>query len=250
MSSVEYILKNKVYNHYLFPKSTKYFYTQIDKDEEGVVNFMFNKGNAKIYAKLVEKTTIEEKSNYNKRIKLPDRYSNDLLYYDPLNNIVKYSSKDKNNCIYGCELYINIESDESTEKDSSFTEVSFNINNKKKEIKNENSVVDMGINKYVKGNFEDKEYKYYTFIVPEEYYKISINLYSPYGKAYIREGYGYSCNEDEYFWEINPKDNFGRVIIYNTDVKIDDSSLKGVAFSIGITKRKDLQEQDINNNYL
>ena len=250
MSSVEYILKNKVYNHYLFPKSTKYFYTQIDKDEEGVVNFMFNKGNAKIYAKLVEKTSIEEKSDYNKRIKLPDMYSNDLLYYDPLNNIVKYSSKDKNNCIYGCELYINIESDESTEKDSSFTEVSFNINNKKKEIKNENSVVDMGINKYVKGNFEDKEYKYYTFIVPEDYYKISINLYSPYGKAFIREGYGYSCNEDEYFWEINPKDNFGRVIIHNTDVKIDDSSLKGVAFSIGITKRKDLQEQDINNNYL
>ena len=99
MDLVEYILKNKVY---IFPKSTKYFYTQIE-----VVNFIFNKGNTKIYAKLLEKTNIEEKSNYNKKIKLPDMYSNNLLYYDPLNNIIKYSRKIKI-CINGCKLYINI----------------------------------------------------------------------------------------------------------------------------------------------
>ena len=117
-------------------------------------------------------------------------------------------------------MYINIESDESTKKDPSFYKVSFNIKNKKKINTKWNSVVDIRINKYVKGNFEEKEYKYYTFIVPEEYYKISINLYSPYGKKYIREGYGYSCNENEYFWEINQKDNFGRVIIHNKDVNL------------------------------
>ena len=249
MSSVEYIYKNKVYNQNIAPKSSKYFYTQIDKDEKGEINVMFNEGNGQVYAKIVEKNTIEEKCNWNKRVKLPDIYSKDLLYYDPLNNIVKYSSKNYNNCIYGCELYIHIESGENTKKGSSLTEVSFNIVDKKKEIK-ENSVVEMNMNKYVKGALEKNDYKFYTFSVPEDYYKISINLYSQYGKAYIKLGKGHSCKEDEYYWELNPVNNFGRIIIHNTDVKIDESSLKGVSFSIGITTSKSMPEQiDVNNLY-
>ena len=248
MSSVEYIYKNKVYNQNIAPKSSKYFYTQIDKDEEGEINVMFNEGNGQVYAKIVEKNTIEEKCNWNKRVKLPDIYSKDLLYYDPLNNIVKYSSKNYDNCIYGCELYIHIESGENTKKGSSLTEVSFNIVDKKKEIK-ENSVVEMNMNKYVKGALEKNDYKFYTFSVPEDYYKISINLYSQYGKAYIKLGKGHSCKEDEYYWELNPVNNFGRIIIHNTDVKIDESSLKGVSFSIGITTSKSMPELDVNNLY-
>ena len=247
LSSVEYILKNKVYNKYLSPKSSKYFYTQIDRDEEGEINFMFNQGYARIYSKLVEKTTFEDKFNWNRRVKLPDFDSKELLYYDSLNNVVKYSSKEKNNCINGCELYIHIESEESTKKDSSFTEVSFSIDQKRNEIK-ENSVVEMEINKYVKGTFEINEYKYYTFTIPEDYYKISINLYSQYGKAYIKLGQGHICKEGDELWELNPINNFGRIIIYSTDVKIGKESLKGVPFSIGITSNKNLPEGDINDN--
>ena len=245
-SSVEYILKNKVYNYKLAPESSKFFYTQIDKDEEGEVNFMFNKGNAKIYAKLVEKDKTEEKSNWNKRVKLPDMYSKDLLDYDHLNNVIKYSSKNKNNCQNGCELYIHIESEESVKKDTSFTEVSFSVDFKRNEIK-ENSVVEIDLNKYVKGIFEKNGYKYYTFLVTEDYFKISVNLYSPYGKAYIKLGEGHICKEEDALYEINPVDNFGRVVIVNTDIKIDKSSLKGLWFSIGITNVKNLPEGDIND---
>ena len=249
MSSVEYIYKNKVYNHNLNPKSSKYFYTQIDKDEEGEINFMFNEGNGRLYAKLVEKNIVEEKYNWNKRVKLPDIYSNDLLYYDPLNNVVKYSTKNNNNCINGCELYIHIESEENTKKDSSLTEVSFNVVDKKKDMEiKENSVVEMDMNKYVKGIIEKNDYKFYTFTVPEDYYKISVNLYSQYGKAYIKIGKGHSCKEDEYYWELIPINNFGRIIIHNTDVKIDHTSLKRVSFSIGITSNKNIPENIEDNS--
>ena len=242
MSSVEYIFKNKVYNYKLAPKDSKYFYTQIDKDEEGEINFMFNEGNGRIYAKLVEKDIVEEKYNWNKRVKLPDIYSKDLLYYDPINNIVKYNSKEKNNCIYGCELYIHIESEENTIKDSSLTEVSFSIIQKNNEAK-ESNIVEMNINKYIKGLFEKNEYKYYTVTIPEDYYQISINLYSPYGKGCIK-----LSKEGDCLWEINPKDNFGRVIIYSSDVKIGKSSLKDVNIIIGITNKKDIPEGDIYDN--
>ena len=83
--SVEYILKNKVYNYNLRSYEQKYFYTQIDQNEQGEINFIFNKGNSKVYAKLSEKNTIEENPNWNRRIKLPSPESNDLL-----NNIIKY----------------------------------------------------------------------------------------------------------------------------------------------------------------
>ena len=246
MSSVEYILKNKVYSHSLPPKSSRYFYTQIDKDEEGEINFMFNKGNGQIFARLVEKNKIDEQYNWNRRVKLPDINSKDLLYYDTLNNVIKYSSKDKNNCINGCELYIHIQSQEKTEKGTSFTEVSFSVDHKRNEI-NENSVVEMNMNKYVKGTFEKNKYKYYTITIPEDYYKISVNLYSQYGKAYIKLGKGHICKKDEYSWEINPTENFGRVIIYNTDEIIHQPSLKGVSISIGITNIDNLPDGDIND---
>ena len=246
MSSVEYILKNKVYSHSLSPKSSRYFYTQIDKDEEGEINFMFNKGNGQIFARLVEKNKVDEQYNWNKRVKLPDINSKDLLYYDTLNNVIKYSSKDKNNCINGCELYIHIQSQETTKKGTSFTEVSFSVDHKRNDI-NENSVVEMNMNKYIKGTFEKNKYKYYTITIPEDYYKISVNLYSQYGKAYIKLGKGHICKKDDYLWEINPNKNFGRVIIYNTDEMIHLSSLKGVSLSIGITNIDNLQDGDIND---
>ena len=43
---------------------------------------------------------------------MPSPESTDLLYYDSLNNIIKYDSKEKNNCIKGCELYILILNDQ------------------------------------------------------------------------------------------------------------------------------------------
>ena len=242
--SVEYILENKVYNYNLRPKDKKYFYTQINSEEEGEINFMFNQGNGKIYAKLVEKDFIEENPNWNRRIKLPEEDSNDLLYCDVLNNVIKYNSKDKNNCKNGCELYILIESNENTQKKISTLEVSFSINKKiiKDEDKSiENSVVEIPtLDKYIKGVLEKDKYKYYTITIPYDYYQISFNLYSPFGKAYIKLGKGHICKNDSSLWELDPNDDFGRIIITANDSKISKETLKGISFSIGITNKKEI----------
>ena len=218
--SVEYILENKVYNYNLRPKDKIYFYTQINSEEEGEINFMFNQGNGKIYAKLVEKDFIEENPNWNRRIKLPEEDSNDLLYCDVLNNVIKYNSKDKNNCKNGCELYILIESNENTQKKISTAEVSFSINKKiiKDEDKSiENSVVEIPtLDKYIKGVLEKDKYKYYTITI------------------------GHICKNDSSLWELDPNDDFGRIIITANDSKIFKETLKGISFSIGITNKKEI----------
>ena len=100
----------------------------------------------------------------------------------------------------------------------------------------------MDINKYIKGLFEKNVYKYYTITIPEDYYQISINLYSLYGKACIK-----MTKEGDCLWEINPNDSFGRVKIYSSDVKIGKASLKDVNFLIGITNKNDTPEGDIND---
>ena len=210
--SVEYVLKNKVYTYNLRPIDTKYFYTQIDKDEKGEINFMFNKGNAKVYAKMVEKDNFELYYNWNKRVRLPDASSEDLLNYDYLNNIVKYDGK---NCSEGCELYFLIESDEVTTEPSSLIEVSFSVD--KKWSESENGVSEMPLNKYVKGKVDGFHYKYYTITIPEDYQKISFNFYSEYTKAYIKLGKTHYCTKDNKIWEITTNEGFGRIIIEAND---------------------------------
>ena len=242
--SVEYILKNKVYNYNLRPNDKKYFYTQIDQNEEGEINFMFNKGNAKVYAKLVQKDIIEENANWNRRIKLPESDSKDLLYYDPLYNVIKYNTKEKNNYEKGCELYILIQSDENTKKETALTEVSFSINTK---INEENSIVEIPLNKYIKGILEKNKYKYYTVAIPYDYYKISFNFHSTFGKAYIKLGKGDICTKNSSLWEINSNDDFGRIIIAANDDNIGKETLNGISFSIGITNKENLE---LNNDDL
>jgi len=205
---------------------------------------MFNQGNGKIYAKLVEKDFIEENPNWNRIIKLLEEDSNDLLYCDVLNNVIKYNSKDKNNCKNGCKLYVLIESDENTQKKISTLEVSFSINKKiiKDEDKSiENSVVEIPtLDKYIKGVLEKDKYKYYTITIPYDYYQISFNLYSPFGKVYIKLGKGHICKNDSSLWELDPNDDFGRIIIIANDSKISKETLKGISFSIGITNKKEI----------
>jgi hypothetical protein len=70
--SPEYIYKNIVNDYKILPNDTKYFYTQIDFNEEGEINFNFIQGNGQVYAKIVKKEEIEEDFNWNKRVKLPE----------------------------------------------------------------------------------------------------------------------------------------------------------------------------------
>ena len=251
--SVEYILENKVYNYYLCSNDYKYFYTQINKDELCEVNFIFNSGNGKVYAKLVEKNITEINPNWNRRVKLPLPDSNDLIYYDALNSLLKYDSIDYNNCNNGCELYFLIESNEDFHKENSLTEVNFYINKKIKEkTEVKNSVIEINdLNKYIKGTLEKNKYKYYTITIPYDYYKISFNLYSQNGKAYIKLGKGHICDKNSSLWELIPlNNNFARIIIEANDVSINKTSLKDISFSIGITNNEEISDNSDLEFYL
>ena len=236
--SVEYVSKDKVHTYSLRPLDMRYFYTQIDKDEKGEINFMFNKGNAKVYARMVEKDNYELYYNWNKRVRLPEPTCEDLLYYDYLNNIIKYDAKDLNGCNEGCELYFLIESEETTKEPSYLTEVSFSIDKKWKE--DENGIIEMSLDKYVKGVVDGSNYKYFTITINDDYKKISFNLYTSYTTAYIKLGKTHFCKKEDKQWEITQKEGFGRIIINADDELIKKDTLKGVSFSIGIKKRDDI----------
>ena len=236
--SPQYIFKNKVYNYKILPNGSKYFYTQIDSNEEGEINFSFNRGNSKIFAKIVKKDEIEENNDWNGRVKLPEKEDNNLLNYDPIYGIIKYTKKDTEKCEKGCELYIQIKSEEKIEKETEFTDVSFSIN--QKSVNN----IKLRLNEYIKGKLEKDGYKYYNIFIPEDYLKISINLYSPYGKAKIKYNH-IQTNDEEYNWELIPKNSFGRIIIDCKDKIINKETLKGSSFTIAIINNENFPEDNI-----
>ena len=235
--SPQYIFKNKVYNYKILSNGAKYFYTQIDSNEEGEINFSFNRGNSKIFAKIVKKDEIEENYDWNGRVKLPEKDDNNLLNYDPIYGLIKYTKKETEKCEKGCELYIKIESEEKPDKITEFTDLSFSIN--QKSVNN----VKLRLNEYIKGKLEKGGYKYYNIFIPEDYLKISINLYSPYGKAKIKYN-NIQTNDEDYNWELIPKNSFGRIIIECKDKIIKKETLKGSSFTIAINNIDNFPEGD------
>ena len=227
-----YIDKNQLYTEKILPFGSKYFYTQIDEYEEGEINIMFNKGSGKIFAKIVEKDNFEKNPNWNRRINLPNENSANLLEVDYNRGSLKYFANNKfNNCTKGCELYILVQGNEIVENESMLNDFSFSIDKKRKDIE-QNGVVNLNLNTYIKGNMTKNVYKYYTFTIDFDIKKISINFYGQYGRAYIKLGKGHIANEQSHDWELIRKN---RLVISTTDEKIGKNSLKGVSFSIGVT---------------
>mgnify|MGYP006873017361 CR=1 FL=1 len=224
--------KNQLYTEKILPMGSQYFYTQIDEYEEGEINIMFNKGSGKIFAKIVEKDNFEKNPNWNRRIELPTEESSDLLEVDYNRGSLKYFANSKyNNCTKGCELYILVKGNEIVDNESMLNDFSFSIDKKRKDIE-QNGVVNLNLNNYVKGNMTKNVYKYYTFTIDFDIKKISINFYGQYGRAYIKLGKGHIANEQNYDWELIRKN---RLVISSNDEKIEKNSLKGLSFSIGIT---------------
>ena len=229
-----YVNKNQVYNEKLFPRGGKYYYTQIDKAEEGEINIMFNKGYGEIFAKIFEKNNFEENPNWNRRINLPDETSKNLLEFDSIGGSLKYYAYNHNNCSNGCELYFLVKGIDSFENENLINEFSFSIDKKRKEI-GQNGVINLLLNNYIKGNLTQNIYKYYTFTIDYDITKVCINFYCPYGKLYVKLGKGHIANEESHDWElIRKSDGNNRIIISSNDEIIRKNSLKNLSFSLGI----------------
>jgi hypothetical protein len=187
---------------------------------------------------------VEDNSNWNRRIKLPEIGDKNLLSYDPIIGVVKYTKENTKICDKGCELYLQIKSEEMTNKETEFTEVSFSMTTKSSDTKN---YIKMRLDEYVKGNIDKGEYKYYTIVIPKEYLKLSFNLYSPYGKAYIKLGTEVTNIKEEHDWELTPTNKFGRVVISSSDEKIKKDSLKGFSLIVAISTIENLPDGDLSD---
>ena len=244
-----YIDKNRVYNEKMLSLSSKYFYTPIDENEEGEINIMFNKGSGKIFAKIVKNNFLERDANWNRRVQLPEENSENLLKFDSIKGSLKYDTNNYDNCVNGCELYILVKGNETTNARQIFNEFSFSIDKRRKDIE-QNGVINLLLNNYIKGNMTKNIYKYYTFTLNFDIKKISINFYSYYGRLFVKLGKGHIVNEDNYDWKLERNNNRNyRLIISCEDEKIGKDSLKNVHFSIGIIPSDTIDENNMNTYY-
>ena len=239
-----YIDKNQVYNEKILSLGSKYFYMPIDENEEGEINIMFNKGSGKIFAKIVKNDFIERDANWNRRVILPDENSDNLLQFDSIKGSLKYDTKNYDNCVNGCELYILVKGNETTNTPQIFNEFSFSIDERRKNI-DQNGVINLLLNNYIKGNMTKNVYKYYTFTLNFDIKKISINFYSYYGRLFVKLGKGHIVNEDNYDWRYNNH----RLVISCEDEKIKKNTLKNISFSIGIIPLDVIDETKMNTYY-
>ena len=111
--SPEYINKKR-HQFYLRANDTKYFYSQISKDEKGFLRLKEVPQEVKVYAKIVKKNNIEENYNWNGRVKLP--VSGDANLISPVNGFLKYDQTQTGQCNEGCEIYFLFESKSTQEK--------------------------------------------------------------------------------------------------------------------------------------
>jgi len=141
--SLEYIYKNKTYDYKLLPNWSKYLYTQINLNEEGIINFDFADENFKIFAKIAEKEKNEAFPDWTGREKFPEEGDDTLLFYDSKKKLINYTKEETKKCDKGCELYIHIASTNNTDQEMmnvefSVNEVYENKTEEKKEKENEN----------------------------------------------------------------------------------------------------------------
>ena len=64
-------------------------------------------------------------------------------------------------------------------------------------------MIEIYLDKYVKGLLNENKYKYYTMTIPYNYYKIGFNLCSTFGKAFIKLGKEVIGKKDSSLREIN-----------------------------------------------
>ena len=131
--SPEFLKPNQKYNFKLRPSSSKYFYSPLSKDSKGFIKFDNLPNNVKVYAKIVEKDKVEENYNWNKRVKLPESGDNNLL---PITNgLIEYDNSKTGICNSGCEIYLHIKSETTTNNnklsDINLINISFEIKEEK-----------------------------------------------------------------------------------------------------------------------
>ena len=188
----------------------------------------FKRGFGSAIAKIIPKEIIESHSNWNNRIKLPIKNSDNLTYYIPYdenNQMFKISENETKYCInYNCELYIGIYSNENEDK---IKLNEFSIHTGNYTSLKENELLYFSIEK------EHLEQRV-TFIVEKESDVVYINFNSDMCRMTIVSTY----NAKAKFWKIDS--SIQLFPIYANDTQFNLKSLKGLVFSLRVKTENNL----------
>ena len=124
-TSIEYISSNQTSHLTIRGHCSRYFYSQINKNNTGYIKFNYPsksyKDSVLIYAKIVKKDEIEKDYNWNKRVKLPEEADENLLEMDLEKSLIEYNENYTEKCDNGCEIYFQIKNPSSVYTTIDFT---------------------------------------------------------------------------------------------------------------------------------
>jgi hypothetical protein len=104
-----YLSKGLIKHDSTTPSIYQYYYTDVSKNDSGVISLQVKHGSAVLVAKLVKKgAPAETMADYN-GIKLPKINDVEInLYYNPTTMSISFNSTDTQNCDNGCQIYFGV----------------------------------------------------------------------------------------------------------------------------------------------
>ena len=182
-----YLHKNKIQKEFSFIKSYQYFITDITKDEYGEIFVNYLRGSGRPYVKILPKEISEDDADWNGKVILPKSNTLNLVgQYDSYTRSLKYTKEDTHKCVYGCDMYIGVLSDEVYATDSVVFSNEFTIYIRSLPSTN---IIDIPINEYIYGAVYSIEQKdYYSFNLPNDTDKIIIELQCETCEMYVNKG--------------------------------------------------------------
>ena len=226
----------------------QYFYTEVSSEEKGNIFIKFDRGNGKIYVRIVPKDRNEEEGWMNKFI-LPDENNNDEnIAYNYYTRNIYYDNNSTRECKSGCYLLFKIEPNFSEKYYTSDTiayPITLSIkaeNSKITPSEDDKPVVRIPLNEFILGNakvIKDTFDFFYSLIIPYDCEAINIEFFCESSFMCVNVGdkkpkkyehdFGYKDMEKNGILKITKEEILNKSKIYDKE-----SSIKNVQLTIAI----------------
>ena len=246
---VSYLIPNYLKDGIILGDQFQYYYTNIRQNDSGSIVLNNKKGIGLMYAKIINKNSIDEIKDWNGRIHLINRDElencDDCLIYDINTNIINFSEKDTQNCISDlrCQIIIgiaNIENkneDNNNENDVYEYSIYFLKNNIPKQIYGN---IKIQSNKYIQGTLYNNNQNnkiIFDYFIPENVEIIKYELQCKYCSLYLITNN--SRIKQDYEEKDNNIDKYGsKIIKFEREEEIQLYYNKIISFEILIDKKE------------
>ena len=219
-------LNGKKYNVAGSP-NVHYYYTDLAEGTSGDINIDFLRGSGNAVARIVRKDDISMYADWNRRVELPTQNSEGvkrLNYYDKKFTI---TSTDTKNCEQGCEIYIQVYTDNqySDEKKVDYTIV----------FRRNDTVSTLPLNEIVSntlyGTIGKNVFNYFQSTIYKDSNRFVLSVDCDLCVVYVN--YGTTVpTKDQYDWTFDS--NYKHFAIYETDPKLNKTTLFGETFTFAV----------------